>query len=142
MKRLYSNKKTGPVFRSRHRPQTRVAGSRRVLLWGAGALILAVLTLSILGFAGVFARRAPDPLPTDGAKVTRAQFDQLQNGMQYDQVKAILGAEGELISESCPSSSKTYVTMYMWLGNGAMGSNVTCTFEDGRLTNKAQLDLK
>ena len=43
------------------------------------------------------------------------EFNQIQNGMSYDQVVQIVGGPGELVSEVGSAQ------VYMWVGSGGIG---------------------
>ncbi len=69
--------------------------------------------------------------------VTKAEYDQIQNGMTYDQVIAIIGARGE---ERSSSSIAGYTTiLYGW--NNPNGSNMIAMFQNEKLIQKSQFGL-
>lgn len=70
-------------------------------------------------------------------KVTTDKYNQIQDGMTYDQVKAILG-EGELTSQTKTADVESYI--YSWINKD--GSNMTCTFLSDKITKKTQSNLK
>lgn len=72
--------------------------------------------------------------------ITKAEFEQVQNGMSYDEVKGIIGSEGELQSESEVAGYKT--VMYMFKGESGIGANATMMFQNNELTSKSQFGLK
>lgn len=72
--------------------------------------------------------------------ISKAEFEQIQNGMTYDEVKGIVGSEGELQSESEVAGYKT--VMYMFKGESGIGSNATMMFQNNELTSKSQFGLK
>ncbi|PEL24304.1 DUF3862 domain-containing protein [Bacillus toyonensis] len=72
--------------------------------------------------------------------ISKAEFEQVQNGMTYDEVKAIIGSEGELQSESEVAGYKT--VMYMFKGESGIGANATMMFQNNELTSKSQFGLK
>ena len=71
------------------------------------------------------------------AKVTMDKYNQVKNGMSYDQVKGILG-DGQLTSLSIILDSKTEI--YEWINAG--GANMNVTFNNGVVESKAQMELK
>ena len=77
---------------------------------------------------------------TNSATITKAEFDLLQNGMTYEQCVEIIGGEGEMSSESAVANIK--MAIYTWKGEGGLGANANATFQNGKLTGKAQLGLK
>jgi hypothetical protein len=62
--------------------------------------------------------------------------------MTYEQVKEIIGTDGELMSESGDKGTEYYTVMYMWKGEGSSGANANFMFQGGKLNNKAQFGLK
>lgn len=71
------------------------------------------------------------------AKVTLAQYNKINNGITYDQVKAILG-EGELSSQGKIMDSTSEI--YSWINSD--GSNMNVTFQNNKVESKAQFELK
>lgn len=76
-------------------------------------------------------------LKEGNADVNMDKYNQVKEGMSYEQVKAILG-EGELISHS--KIGKVESIMYSWTNKG--GSNMNATFTGGKLSLKSQFNLK
>lgn len=70
--------------------------------------------------------------------VTRAEFEQLETGMSYQEAVEVIGAEGEEISRSEVMGTKT--VMYQWTNYDA--SNMNAMFQNGKLIQKAQFGLK
>lgn len=84
----------------------------------------------------------PAPAPaTDNGVLTKAKFDQIQNGMTYDQVTQIIGSKGELQSASGDKNTPYYTEMYSFKADGDFGANAVMTFQGGKLENKAQMGL-
>ncbi len=71
--------------------------------------------------------------------ITLAKFNKLQNGMTYEEVVNILGVKGDLTTES--GSGNYIIKMYSWVVDGT-GSNMNCTFENGKLSAKGQIGLQ
>lgn len=84
----------------------------------------------------------PEPKKEEPKKdgISKAEFEQVQNGMSYDEVKGIIGSEGELQSESEVAGYKT--VMYMFKGESGIGANATMMFQNNELTSKSQFGLK
>lgn len=80
-------------------------------------------------------------IPASQAKrgVTFAQFDQLQNGISYNQAVAVLGSPGTEISRV--ELAGTLTVMYKWDGEN-LGGNMNAMFQNNRLISKAQIGLK
>lgn len=74
--------------------------------------------------------------PTD-SKITLDKYNQVKEGMTYEQVKAILG-EGEITSQVKIMDAESII--YSWVNKD--GSNANFTFSGNKLEAKAQLNLK
>ena len=62
--------------------------------------------------------------------------------MTYEQVKEIIGSEGELVSDVDIGAGEQYHTVvYMWCGNKTTGANANFTFQGNKLVSKAQIGL-
>jgi hypothetical protein len=75
---------------------------------------------------------APAPI------VTHAQYDQISEGMTYEQVRSIIGTAGNELSRSNIAGVTT--VMYAWTNSN--GSNMNAMFQNNRLINKAQFGLR
>lgn len=80
--------------------------------------------------------------PKVDPNISKAEFDKLENGMTYEEVVAIIGGEGEVMSEVGVKGDQFYTVMYTYEGEKGFGSNANFTFQDGKLQAKAQLGLK
>jgi outer membrane protein assembly factor BamE (lipoprotein component of BamABCDE complex) len=69
------------------------------------------------------------------------KFNQIQNGMTYEEVVAIIGADGEVISESGEKGTDLHTIMYEWKAEGGFGANANFMFQGGKLANKAQFGV-
>lgn len=69
------------------------------------------------------------------AKVTKAQFEQAQNGMTYAQVSGIFGGPGVVKAEAGTAGTPGYQISYAWDGEES-GWYVFCTFVDDKMTSK------
>ncbi|MDA2593848.1 hypothetical protein PDQ30_26855 [Bacillus cereus group sp. Bc065] len=74
--------------------------------------------------------------------ISKDEFNRIENGMTYDQVKEIIGSDGEVMSEGGDKGTEYYTVMYMWKGEGSPGANANFMFQGGKLNNKAQFGLK
>jgi len=74
--------------------------------------------------------------------ISKAEFDQIKSGMSYEEVKAIIGGEGEVMSESGNPGDQFYTVAYMYKGKGDLGANANFMFQTDKLQNKAQFGLK
>ncbi|AZU98978.1 hypothetical protein pW2_152 [Bacillus phage pW2] len=80
--------------------------------------------------------------PKNDSKITKAEFDAIQSGMTYEEVVAIIGSEGELLSEVGSKGEQFHSVMYEWEGKGDFGANANFTFQEGKMEMKAQFGLK
>jgi hypothetical protein len=88
------------------------------------------------------ANATPKEEPKNKPTISKAEFDQIQNGMTYDQVKEIVGSDGEVMSEAGEKGSQFHTIIYTWKGEGSIGANANFTFQGGKLQAKAQVGLK
>ncbi|MCU4863134.1 hypothetical protein OB981_24170 [Bacillus cereus] len=72
--------------------------------------------------------------------MTKAEFEQIQNDMSYEEVVKIIGSEGELQSESTVGEYTS--KLYTWKGEGGLGANANITFQNNKVQAKAQFGLK
>ncbi|MEZ5344187.1 MAG: DUF3862 domain-containing protein [Pyrinomonadaceae bacterium] len=72
------------------------------------------------------------------ADITKAKYDQIKNDMSYEEVKKIIGSEGEQNSSSS-SGSSTY-SSYTWKGPNY--SRISISLKDDKVTSKRQSNLK
>lgn len=88
---------------------------------------------------------APTSKPTEQPKnkptITKEEFEQVQNGMTYDEVTKIIGGPGEIMSEVGTKGDQFYTVIYMYKGE-SLGANANLTFQGGKLNAKAQFGLK
>lgn len=76
----------------------------------------------------------------DSEYITMDEFNQIETGMSYDEVKQIIGSSGEVSSEV--ESNGIRIVIITWYGNGTAGSNANVTFTNNEVTAKAQVGLK
>ncbi|AGI11848.1 hypothetical protein X915_gp016 [Bacillus phage vB_BanS-Tsamsa] len=87
----------------------------------------------------------PEPkqeAPKNDGKITKTEFDAVQSGMTYEEVVAIIGSEGEMLSEVGSKGEQFHSVMYEWKGTGDFGANANFTFQEGKMEMKAQFGLK
>ncbi len=73
------------------------------------------------------------------SKVTMEMYNSIENGMTYDEVVGIFGAEGAPLSTAKTLGMIT--TIYAWNGT-SLGGNCNVTFQDGVVFAKAQYGLE
>ncbi|PEN88349.1 hypothetical protein CN553_23570 [Bacillus cereus] len=72
--------------------------------------------------------------------MTKAEFEQIQNDMTYEEVVQIIGSEGKLTSESTVADYTT--KLYTWKCEGGLGANANITFQNNRVQSKTQFGLE
>jgi hypothetical protein len=77
----------------------------------------------------------PPPTSTAAGDMTLGEFNQIHQGMTYDQVTELVGSQGVRISEA------GNVAIYNYRGTTPMG-NATVTFTDGKVTGLGQFGLQ
>jgi Domain of Unknown Function with PDB structure (DUF3862) len=97
-------------------------------------LALLLLSCSLLSVSGC--NRSP--------VVTKAEFDQLETGQTYDQVKGIIGDPGKEtmhdVAAGIMTGTHQTLTAYTWTNPD--GSMASAEFENDKLTSKMQTGLK
>ena len=74
--------------------------------------------------------------------LTAENFQKIETGMTYDQVKAIIGpANEESASASTGQGTEFATSMVMLTWKGSWGASGNVTFQDGHVVAKAQLGL-
>lgn len=78
-------------------------------------------------------------LNDNNTKINLDQFNKIQSGMSYDQVREIMESDGHLSSQTQLMGHRS--SLYTWMGPGA--SNVVVTFDTNNTVNsKTQFGLK
>jgi cytochrome c biogenesis factor len=118
---------------------------------GQKRLGVAAMVMAVIGLIGVLYVShqitnlvkdpfAPNPLIGSGTApvVTLAEYEQVREGMSYQEVSGIIGAAGQELSRS---ELAGYVdVVYSWSNEN--GSNMNAMFQNGKLVNKAQYGLR
>lgn len=78
--------------------------------------------------------------PNNSKYITLEEFNKIETGMSYDEVKEIIGSDGELLSTS--SFNNYSISIYIWYGKGSIGANANVTFTNGKVSGKAQAGLR
>ena len=95
-----------------------------------------LIVAGLLFFLLLFGLAMNDKLPGGPPPVvTMAEFDQLRNGMSYEETCKIIGAEGKLTMTSRSMPFRAYT----WKNDD--GSTVTCQFMANRLGSRDQSAL-
>lgn len=72
--------------------------------------------------------------------VTLAEFNQLQNGITYEQAKQLIGADGTVQSEN--NIGGIHTVMYTWTNPSFADGNMNAMFQNNALMSKSQIGLK
>lgn len=70
--------------------------------------------------------------------VTMARYNQVSNGMTYQEVVDAMGKEGKEVARS--GSGDNEIVTYSWVNSD--GTNMTATFQGGKMVSKVQIGLK
>ncbi|HEY5586820.1 MAG TPA: hypothetical protein VIK78_20315 [Ruminiclostridium sp.] len=76
------------------------------------------------------------------------EFEQIKNGMTYEQVTQIVGATGDIVVETGTPGNQFYTITYQFKGEGNMldsmwtNPNAQLMFKGGKLTTKIQTGIK
>lgn len=74
--------------------------------------------------------------------ISLAEFNEIQSGMEYQEVFDIIGSKGKILSETDAGLGDAYYTvMYQWTGEGSVGANASVMFQGGKVINKSQIGL-
>jgi hypothetical protein len=116
-----------------------------------GIGVAGLLGLSVIGAAlGGGGKDAPAPASGDQAEasapaandpgISATEFTAIQTGMTQDEVTAIVGSAGEVISENDLGGTRT--VMVKWDGESGFGANANAMFQNGKLIQKSQFGLE
>lgn len=75
-------------------------------------------------------------------RISLAEFNEITEGMTYDEVTGIIGGPGTVASSSDMAGTKT--VMYTWEGSNdsGLGANANAMFQNDKMITKAQFGLK
>jgi Beta-lactamase inhibitor (BLIP) len=73
--------------------------------------------------------------------ISKEEFEQVKDGMTYEEVVKVVGVEGELLSETGEKGSQFHTIMYSWEGANGWGANANMTFQNEKLVSKAQFGV-
>lgn len=97
-----------------------------------GALIGVVIVVIAIIVVGIIVTKN---------SITATEFNKIENGMTYEEVVEIIGAEGELGADASYGGYSSAI--YTWKGVLYMlnGANANVTFSNGRVVGKASIGL-
>ena len=104
-----------------------------------GIIIASIGILILIGFANGYIK---ETTPTDSEnekEITMSEFSQIETGMSYEDVVAIVGSEGELLSTATVGDVTS--SIYVWYGKDGI-SNANVTFSNDAVLAKAQIGLE
>ncbi len=78
---------------------------------------------------------------TSTNEIDLAQYEKIEIGMSYADVKEIFEFDGELITSSGENGTEDYFAIYSWYGDN-YASYATITFTGGRVSDKSQIGLE
>ena len=103
-----------------------------VILIGVGAAIASSMNNNL--------QKSMSGASDDSEYITMEEYNKIDTGMTYKEVKKIIGSDGELSSKA--DSGDMTIEIYTWYGNGVAGSNANVTFTNGEVSGKAQVGLQ
>lgn len=75
------------------------------------------------------------------AKITQKQYNKLENGISFTQVKDILGVPDTLSEAISSDKAELQASWTSGIKSSTSNPNITLTFENGQLTSKTQVGL-
>lgn len=94
------------------------------------------------GSFGDYTASSPNATAKPDTTISMSEFERIETGMTYDEVVEIVGTDGELSTSVDMFGSELKTEMYVWRGNGSIGSNANVTFQGGTVIAKSQVGLK
>jgi hypothetical protein len=82
-----------------------------------------------------------EPAESKAGILDEEKFNQIKSGMTYEEVVAIIGDEGQVMSETGEKGTDFHTVMYEWEAEGSSGANANFMFQGGKLVNKAQMGV-
>lgn len=97
------------------------------------------LAIIIVGIIAIFSSVGGSS-DEDGSKcyITLEEFNRIENGMTYEEVKEIVGCDGTVNSDTEVMGTK--MTIYSWYGKDGI-SNANVNIQNNKLINKTQIGL-
>lgn len=75
-------------------------------------------------------------------KISKEKYEQVNNGMTYEEVIEIVGGEGEVITETGEKGTELYGISVMYEGEGGIGASANFVFIGNKLQTKSQYGLE
>lgn len=108
----------------------------KVLIGAVGFVLLGVIIAALGDTASTSSPAGNKPT------MTMAEFNQLKDGMSYEEATSIIGGPGEVTVESGKKGEALHTVIYQYKGEGDLGANANVTFQGNKLNMKAQMGLK
>jgi hypothetical protein len=96
------------------------------------------MVITLIGFNTM---RNADEMMGQQQHITLEQFNQIEDGMTYEDVKKILATSGELQSESGDKDSESSVLIYTFTGK-AEGSKAVVMLRGDKVISKSNIGLE
>lgn len=106
-----------------------------IIVFGCAATII----LSTIG-GNKKIQKSVSGVSDESEYITLEEYNSIQTGMSYEEVKEIVGSPGTVSSQT--ESNNISIIIITWYGNGVAGSNANVTFTNNAVTSKAQVGLK
>lgn len=135
--------KCGHPLKKETQPQVKKKKGRGCLITIVAVIAFFAIMAIIAG--GVFGgnkaiQKGVSGVSDENEYITMKEYNSIETGMSYDQVKEIVGSSGEVTSQVDSYGIK--IMMITWYGNGMVGSNANVTFTNDEVSGKAQIGLK
>lgn len=103
------------------------------------AIVLTIMVITLIGFNTM--RSADEMMDQQQQHITLEQFNQIEEGMTYEEVKKILATSGELQSESGDMDSESSVLIYTFIGK-AEDSRAVVMLRGDKVISKSHIGLE
>lgn len=109
---------------------------KRWIIKGAGVALIAAALLTGCGDSGTNAAKPASPV-----KITKELYDKASLGMNYEEVKKLVGGPGNVASENGTQGQPGYTIVVEYSGTKE-GALARFTFKNGQMINKTESSLK
>lgn len=103
------------------------------------ATVLTIMVITLIGFNTM--RSTDEMMDQQQQQITLEQFNQIEDGMTYEDVKKILATSGELQSESGDKDSESSVLIYTFTGK-AEDSKAVVMLRGDKVISKSHIGLE
>ena len=117
--------------------ESEIAGAiSKIYVWNGEGLLN---TITVTFTDNVISSKSQVGLDESEVKITKEKFDAIQTGMTYEQVKELVGGEGNLSTVTYLLGTVTEI--YDWDGEKTL-TNATISIQDGTVASKSQYGLE